>query len=63
MHYATSRKVAGSLVFSIDLIIPAALSLEFTQPLTEMSTTNLPEVKGRPVRKSDNLTTISELIV
>jgi hypothetical protein len=27
-----------------------------TQPLTEMSTRNIPEGKGRPVRKADNLT-------
>jgi hypothetical protein len=31
-----------------------------TQPLTEMSTRNLPVGKGRPARKSDNLTTICE---
>jgi hypothetical protein len=29
-----------------------------TQPLTEMSTRNLPGGKGRPVRKAENLTTI-----
>jgi hypothetical protein len=34
-----------------------------TQPLTEMSTRNLPGVKGRPVRKVDNLTTIYEPII
>jgi hypothetical protein len=32
------------------------------QSLTEMSTWNLPEVKGRPGRKSDNLTANSEQI-
>jgi hypothetical protein len=31
-----------------------------TQPLTEMSTRNLPGGKGRPARKGDNLTTIYE---
>jgi hypothetical protein len=30
------------------------------QPLTEMSTTNLPGGKGRPTRKADNITAISE---
>jgi hypothetical protein len=54
-HYATSRKVAGSSpdevnFFSVDLILPAAfMALGSTQPLTEMSTRNLPEggrVKG-----------------
>jgi hypothetical protein len=32
-----------------------------TQPLTEMSTRNLPEGKGRPARKADNLTAVCEL--
>jgi hypothetical protein len=31
-----------------------------TQPLTEMSTRNLPGGKGRPARKADNLTAICE---
>jgi hypothetical protein len=35
-------------------------ALGLTQPLTEMSTRNLPGGKGRPVRKADNLTTICE---
>jgi hypothetical protein len=34
-----------------------------TQPLTEMSTRNLPEVKGRPAHEADNLTAICEQIV
>jgi hypothetical protein len=38
-------------------------SLESTQPLTEMSTRNLPGDKGWPVRKADNLTGICEPIV
>jgi hypothetical protein len=46
-----------SLDFSIDLILPAALwPLGSTQPLTEMSTRNLPGGKGRPARKADNIT-------
>jgi hypothetical protein len=32
------------------------------QPLTEMSTRNLPGSKGRPARKADNLTAICEPI-
>jgi hypothetical protein len=32
------------------------MALESTQPLTEMSTRNLPGGKGRPARKADNLT-------
>jgi hypothetical protein len=33
-----------------------------TQPLTEMSTRNVPGGKGRPARKADNLTAICEPI-
>jgi hypothetical protein len=39
------------------------MALGSAQPLTEMSTRNLPEGKGRPARKADNLTTICEPIV
>jgi hypothetical protein len=53
-----------SLNFSIDLILPAALmALRSTQPLTEMSTRNLPGGEGPPVRKAENLTAICEPIV
>jgi hypothetical protein len=34
--------------------------LRSTQPLTEISTRNLPGGKGRPVRKADNPTAICE---
>jgi hypothetical protein len=39
------------------------MSLGSTQPLTEMSTTNLPGGKERPARKADNLTAVCEPIV
>jgi hypothetical protein len=39
------------------------MALESTQPLTEMSTWNLPGGKGRPARKADNLTANWEPIV
>jgi hypothetical protein len=39
------------------------MTLVSTQPLVEMSTRNLPEGKGRPARKADNLTAICESIV
>jgi hypothetical protein len=39
------------------------MALGLTQPLTEMSTRNLPGGKGRPERKPDNLTAICEPIV
>jgi hypothetical protein len=45
------------LDFLIGLILPA---LGSTQPLTEMSTMNLPGGKGQPARKADNLTAICE---
>jgi hypothetical protein len=38
-------------------------ALEAIQTLAEMSTRNLPESKGRPERKRDNFTAISEPIV
>jgi hypothetical protein len=39
------------------------MALRSTEPLTEMSTRNLPGGKGRPAHKADNLTAISEPIV
>jgi hypothetical protein len=39
------------------------MALGSTQLLTETSTRNLPGGKGRPTRKADNLTAISELTV
>jgi hypothetical protein len=39
------------------------VALRSTQPLTEISTRNLPGGKGRPTRKANNLTAICEPIV
>jgi hypothetical protein len=39
------------------------MALGSTQPLTEMSTRNIPGCKGRVARKADNLTAVSEPIV
>jgi hypothetical protein len=39
------------------------MDLGSTQPLTEMSTQNLPEGKGRPTRRANNFTAICEPIV
>jgi hypothetical protein len=39
------------------------MTLGSTQPLTEVSTRNLPEGKGRPMREADNFTAICEPIV
>jgi hypothetical protein len=38
------------------------MTLGSTQPLTEMSTRNLPGGKGRPARKADKLAAICEPI-
>jgi hypothetical protein len=39
------------------------MAMESTQPVTEISTRNLYEGKGRPARKADNLTAICEPVV
>jgi hypothetical protein len=53
-----------SLEFEIYLILPASLwTLGLTQPLTVMSTRNLPRGEGRPALKANNLTAIREAIV
>jgi hypothetical protein len=39
------------------------MTLGSTQPLTEMSTKNVPGVEGLPARKTDNRTAICEPIV
>jgi hypothetical protein len=39
------------------------MALGSTQPLTKMSTRNLPVAKGRPAREADNLNPICEPIV
>jgi hypothetical protein len=38
------------------------MALEFTQPLTEMSTRKYSEGKARPARNADNFTAICETI-
>jgi hypothetical protein len=64
-HYATSRKVAGSIPDEVEffnLPNPSSriMALGSTQPLTEMSIRNLSGGKGRPAHKADNLTAICE---
>jgi hypothetical protein len=44
-------------------IFSLTMALKSTQPLTEMSTRNLPGVKGRPARKAENLIAICESTV
>jgi hypothetical protein len=64
-HYATIQKVAGSIpdefigFFNWPNPSSRTMTLWSTQPLTEMSTRNLPEGKRRPARKAE-LTAICE---
>jgi hypothetical protein len=67
-HYATSRKVAGSIpdevfgIFNWPNPSSRTMALGLTQPLREMSTRNLPWGKRRKVHKANNLTAICEQI-
>jgi hypothetical protein len=69
MHYGTINKVPGSTpdefigFFNWPNPSSRAVALGSTQPVTELSTRNLPGGKGRPASKGDNLTAICELIV
>jgi hypothetical protein len=62
---ATNRKVSDEAIgfFSQPNPTNRAMALGLTQPLTEMSTSNLPGGKARPARKADKLNAISEPIV
>jgi hypothetical protein len=67
MHYVISRKVADSSpdemdIFSIPNPSSGTMALGSTQPLTEMSTRNLPGGKRRSAHKADKLSAICELI-
>jgi hypothetical protein len=68
-QYATRRKVAGSIPDEVigffNSLNPSShiMAPGSTQPLTEMSTRNLPGGKGRPARGADNLTANCEPIV
>jgi hypothetical protein len=65
-RYHASRKVADSIpneatgIFNCLNPSSRIMVIGSTQPLTEISTRNLPEVKVRPDPKPDNLTTICE---
>jgi hypothetical protein len=67
-HCATSRKVVGSTADEVialwNLPDPSSrtMALGSTQPLTDMSTRNLPVGNGRPPVKADYLTAICEPI-
>jgi hypothetical protein len=49
-------------VFNLPKSSSRIMAQKSTQPLREMSTRNLPEGKGGPARKADNLTAICETI-
>jgi hypothetical protein len=65
-NYATSRQVASSILddvtrsFKWPNIFSRTPAFEFTHSLTEMTSMNLPEGKGRPTCKADNLTACLE---
>jgi hypothetical protein len=67
-HYATSRRVAGSIpdevtgFFNSPNSFRRTMALGSTQVLTEITTWNLTGGKGRPGRKADKLTAICEPI-
>jgi hypothetical protein len=56
---------ANFYIITLLILNPSSctVALGWTQPLTEISTRNLPGGKGRPVHKPDNLTFICYLIV
>jgi hypothetical protein len=64
-HYATSRKVAGLVPDDVIGFFNSSstMALGPTQPLTEMTISNLPVGKRRPARKADSLIAICEQIV
>jgi hypothetical protein len=68
-HNIINQKIAGSIrdditaFFNWRNISSRTIALGSTESLTEMSTRNLTEGKGRPTRKADILTAICEPIV
>jgi hypothetical protein len=64
-HVYPIREGNKRYIHQHDLPNPSSrtMALGSTQPLTEMSTRDLPRGKGRPTRKADNLTAICEPIV
>jgi hypothetical protein len=53
----------GSIPDEVILFFSRILALGWTQPVTEMITSNLSGGKGRSARKAGNLTAICEWIV
>jgi hypothetical protein len=65
MLQAGRSRIQFPMDFSIDFINHSSctMALGLIQPLTEMITRNLPGVKGWPVHKADNITTMCEPMV
>jgi hypothetical protein len=65
-HYATSRKVEASVpddvigFFTCPNPSSHTMAVGLTQPLTEMSTRNLPGGKGQPAHEADDFTALCE---
>jgi hypothetical protein len=57
--YVTKHTVSEFFLFNCPNPSSRTMAPESTQPLTEMSTRNLPGGKGRPERRADNLTAFS----
>jgi hypothetical protein len=57
--------IPGEVIGFFNLLNPSSrtMALGSTQPLTEMTTRNLPGGKGWPAHKAENLTAICELVV
>jgi hypothetical protein len=62
--YLVARSIPDEVIGFFYIPNPSSrtMALGSTQPLTEMSTRNLPGGKGRPACKADNLTVICESI-
>jgi hypothetical protein len=68
MHYATSQKVASSIrgeiifFFNWPNVSNRIVALASTQPLTEMSTRDIPGGKEWPARKADITATCEPIV-
>jgi hypothetical protein len=69
-HYATSREVTGSIpdeviwFFNWPVLSSRTMALELTQPLTEMSTRNLPGINsGRRGRLTTSPSSVSRMSI
>jgi hypothetical protein len=68
-HAVVNRKFTGSIpddvikCFNLPNHSSRTMGLNLSQPLTDMSTRNIPWGKARPARKSDSFTAACEPIV